>query len=131
MLRLGISYGIPFKRRKGSAGYYLGEMTVGVSSGKTGWGTGYGSITDTPILIGDSEVTAFYWQSGILYVVSTDPSMLKYAYIGYDRFDLIDGEAEVAINPFPASGEKIKVGINRRPTIYPFVFDETFTEMFN
>jgi hypothetical protein len=129
---MGVGVGVKVSRtRLGGLPGYLGEMTVGVSSGKTGWGTGYGSITDTPILIGDSEVTAFYWQSGILYVVSTDPSVLKYVYIGYDRFDLIDGEAEVAINPFPAEGETIKIGINRRPIIYPFVFDETFTETFN
>jgi hypothetical protein len=108
--------------------YYLGELKVGTGGWNVfGWSEDneYGSIQPEPLMIGDTQITEISWadHAGTLriLVVANDYTNIKYIYIGDQKFEINPntGEADCDDNPFPAEGETIKIGINRRPIIYP------------
>jgi hypothetical protein len=112
---------------------YLGELTVGdMPFGGVGWEAQFsiGDITPKPVTVGDAVVIRIEWFQKTLTVESDDPTALKFIYIGSERYDLINGSAFINNNPFPAEGETIKIGINRRPVLFPVIFDQTFSEAF-
>jgi len=137
---MGVGVGVKVSRtRLGGLPGYLGELTVGEGGFNVfGWSEDneYGSIDPTPVMVGDAQVIEISWAdvAGTIRIITTDGdySLIKYLYIGSQRFEInpISGEADCDDNPFPAEGETIKIGINRRPVLFPVIFDQTFSEAF-